>query len=162
MPKVNRKIRQEVSQITDILIPEHRWEEYINLMDRENKFTRKNLISIIMVMCQELEQFEAMLEDLYFQVDLLQGLKPAEPLPTEVKIRTTATIYEDLAKLVKPGIKALYVSEKDWEVLGANIDPVLSKTKPEYGYGKEIDPKTGDERTCLYFQNLPVFRSTKI
>ncbi len=159
MPKIKRKIRQEVSQITDVLIPENRWEHYIDLMDRENKFTRKNLISIVMLMCQELEQFENLIEDLYFQVELLQGHNPQMPLPKEFKIRTKINIYKDLEALNAEGVKAFYVSRKDWDILEKSVDPALSKEKPEHGFGKEVNPKTGLEETCLYYNDLPIFRS---
>lgn len=162
MAKIKRKIRQEVSQITDILIPENRWETYVNLMDRENKFTRKNLISVIMVMCQELELFENLIEDLYFQVELLQGQTPDIPVPTQFKIRTKIDIYKDLELIAVEGVKALYVSARDWDILANAVDPTLSKEKPEHGFGKEIDPKNGEERTCLYFKELPVFKNVTL
>jgi hypothetical protein len=158
MSKIKRKIRQEVSQIVDVLIPENKWEQYIELMDRDNKFQKKNLIAIIFVMCQELETFENLIEDLYFQIELLQGNKPAMPVATNFKLRTVNDVVADLEKQHTPDTKAFYVSPQDWEILEKNIDPDLAKTKPEYGYGKEIDPLDGKEKTCLYNKDLPVFR----
>jgi hypothetical protein len=163
MSRIKRKIRQEVSQIVDVLIPENKWEQYIDLMDRDNKFQKKNLIAIIFVMCQELEVFENLIEDLYFQLDLLQGPsagvpKQTAPVAPAFKLRTVNDVIADLEKQHTPDTKAFYVSPQDWEILEKNIDPDLAKTKPEYGYGKEIDPLDGKEKTCLYNKDFPVFR----
>lgn len=158
MSKIKRKIRQDVSQIVDILIPENKWESYIDMMDRDNKFQKKNLIAIIFALCQQVEVFEGLIEDIYFQIELLQGSKPVTPVTPQFKLRTVNEVVTDLEKQHTPDTKAFYVSPQDWDILAKNVDLTLAKTKPEYGFGKETDPLDGKEKTCLYNKDLPVFR----
>lgn len=158
------KIRQKISQILDVLIPENRWEQYVDLLDKDGKPSRKQLIAIFMSMCQHMETLENVYEDLAFQVELLEGTKTAQSVrSTEegFKLRTPLDVTDELEKQQTPDTKSFYISSTDWEIMRKTIDPALAATKPEYGYGKEKNPVSGKEEVCLYYHNLPIFKMKK-
>lgn len=146
---IKDKIRHKISQQLNIVIPPNKWVQYIELLDRDGIPNRKQLIGVFMIMAQHLEMFEGLFEDLY-------GQKPT-PQP-DFKLRTAKDIYAELEAAQDPSTTAFYVSSSDWGILEKAIDPALAKTKPEYGFGKEKDPKDGTEKTCLYFHDLPIFK----
>ena len=76
-------LRDEVSTILDIRIPENKWTLYVEMLDREGKMTRKAMLSIILTICVHLEDSErkiAVLESIVY--------KPIEEL-TEEKHETS-------------------------------------------------------------------------
>lgn len=162
MAKIRTKIRQDISQLLDVLIPENRWQQYIDLLDRDGIPSRKQLIGIFMLLCQHVETLENTVEDLSFEIELLQGSKPAPRSTGEgFKLRSDMDVITDLEAQKKDDTKAFYVSSQDWAIMEKSVDLELAKTKPEYGYGKETNPISGKEETCLYYKDLPVFRSKK-
>lgn len=161
MARIKVKIRQRISQILDVLIPENRWEQYVELLDRDGKPSRKQLIAIFMSMCQHMETLENLYEDLAFQIEMLEGSKNKQSVRvTEegFKLRTPLDVTDDLEKQLNPDTKAFYISTSDWEIMGKTIDSKLAATKPQYGYGKEVDPKDGKTKTCLYYKDIPIFK----
>lgn len=158
------KIRQKISQILDVLIPENRWEAYVELLDKDGKPSRKQLISIFMAICQHMETLENVYEDLSFQLDILEGSKPEQSVRSTqegFKLRTPLDITDDLEKQLTSETKAYYISASDWDIMRKTIDPILAATKPEYGYGRERNPVSGKEETCLYYKSLPIFKMKK-
>lgn len=158
------KIRQRISQILDVLIPENRWEQYVELLDKDGKPSRKQLIAIFMSMCQHMETLENVYEDLAFQVEMLEGTKTAKDVRTTeegFKLRTPLDVTDDLEKTRNSETKAFYISSHDWEIMQKTIDPGLAATKPEYGYGKEKNPVSGKVESCLYYKDLPIFKQRK-
>lgn len=161
MARIKVKIRQKVSQILDVLIPENRWEQYVELLDRDGKPSRKQLISIFMTMCQHMEILENMYEDISFQLDILEGNKTAQDVrktDEDFKLRTPLDVTGDLETQLTPETKAFYVSGQDWTIMGKMMDPKLAATKPEYGYGKETNPISGKTETCMYYKDKPIFK----
>jgi len=167
MAKIKQKIRQKVSQALDVLIPANQWEAYVDSLDRDGAFTRKNMLSLAMISCQQIEKLEELVEDLYFQLDMMQGkqypqVPPTPPVAEEpFKIRTVAGIMKDLDAAQTPNTKSFYVSESDWNILSNHIDPVLAHSNPEYGYGKELNEKTDRIEVCMYYHEKPVFKNIK-
>lgn len=168
--KIKTKIREHISQQLDVLIPERQWERYISILDRDGIPNRKQLIGIFMTLCQHVEVLENAIEDLYFQLEM----KSTEILPRVAqsgegggsgtpgnvfKLRSVKDITDDLDKQTTPETKAYYVNQTDWNILVKNVDASLSVNKPEYGFGKEIDPKDGKEKTCLFFKEKPIFKN---
>ncbi len=153
--KIKSKIRQSVSQVYDVLIPENKWEQYAEMLDRDGHPNRRELCKLILVFGQHIETLEDMIEDLYFQIELLEGNKEATaPQKAEFKLRTPIDVFNDLQGLLKPDSKCFYLSADDWAVLEKTVKP----NDPENGYGKERNEKTGNEETCLYYKSLPVFK----
>lgn len=146
---IKERIRHKISQQLDVLIPENKWEQYIDLLDRDGIPNRKQLIGIFMILCQQVEILESLIEDLYGQA------KTPQP---DFKLRTAKDIYAELEAAQDPSTTAFYVSPNDWKILEKSLDSALAKLKPEYGYGKETDPRDKIEKTCLYLNNLPVFK----
>lgn len=145
MSKIKNKIRQDISQLVDVLIPENRWTQYIDLLDRDGIPNRKQLIGIFMIMAQHIEVIENIIDD--------------EKLGKSFdKLRSASDVNSELEAQQDSSTKAFYVSSSDFGVLEKSINLSLAKLKPEYGYGKETDPRDGKEKTCLYFKDLPVFK----
>ena len=95
MSKIREKIRQKVSQGLDVLIPENRWEQYIELLDRDGKFTRKNMLMLAMVTAQQVEILENLVEELYFRLEMIEkpnGVEPTRSLNEGFKLRTKKDI----------------------------------------------------------------------
>jgi hypothetical protein len=57
-------IRQKASQILDTLIPEGRWQEYVDMLDASGKFSRKVQLSLIILLYQTVENLEKEVESL--------------------------------------------------------------------------------------------------
>jgi hypothetical protein len=51
-------IRAKVSRFLDILIPEGKWEEYLELLDRNGIPNRKQTIGLLLIICQQIEKLE--------------------------------------------------------------------------------------------------------
>jgi len=159
--KIKEKIRQKVSQSLDVLIPENQWEKYIDLLDRDGKFSKKTIIAVILLLCQQVEKLETLVEDLYFELDMLGGVKHEEKSEVkDFKLRTPMDIAKELDKQYTRDTKAFYLSPADFKIFEKTIDPTLAKTDPTRGYSKEKDPLDGKEKTCLLYKDLPVFRSS--
>ena len=159
MARIKEKIRQKISQHLDILIPENRWQQYIDILDRDGIPNRKQLIGVFMILCQQVETLENLIEDLFFQVEMLEKPQqnPVRTVEEDFKLRTPHSVYQELEKSWHPNTTAFYVSVSDWKILEKAVDPEMAKTKPQYGYGKETDPKDGKVKTCLFYKELPIF-----
>jgi hypothetical protein len=59
---MKNNLRQQVSQVLDTLIPEGQWDKYVDMLDREGKFTRKSELSIILLLCKQIEVLEDKIE----------------------------------------------------------------------------------------------------
>ena len=57
---MNKTIREDISSALGFSIPGGQWEPYIDIMDRDGKFTRKNLLSMVMELCKHVEWLESM------------------------------------------------------------------------------------------------------
>ncbi len=152
--RIKNRIRQNVSQIFDILIPENKWQEYLDLLDRDGHPNRRELMQLILAFSNHLEVLEETIEDLYFQIELLEGKSTVAPKTPDFKLRTPIDVDNDLDKLLTPETTRFYVSADDWKVLEKTVD----NKDPEKGYGKEVDPKDGVEKICLYYKGLPIFK----
>lgn len=165
MAKIQNKIRADMSQNFGVLIPEGKWDQYFHMLDQDGHPNRKELLATILTYAQHIEQLENLVEDLYFQLGLLENktvplannpeVKPEEP---EVTLRTRESIVADLAKITTPQTNVYYLSERDWRIFEQSVSTELGKSNPEFGYGKEVDPKDYKEKTCLYYNGKPVFR----
>ncbi len=62
-------IRNKVSRTLEVLIPEGKWRQYIDALDRDGKFTRKNQVEMNLILCEQVEIIEKMIEDLYTQLE---------------------------------------------------------------------------------------------
>lgn len=67
--KIKDKIRPKISRTLDVLIPEDKWSEYADMLDREGKLTKKRQLEMLLILCQSVEQLETLIEDLYFQLE---------------------------------------------------------------------------------------------
>lgn len=184
MAKVKTRIRQKVSQALGILIPEGGWEQKIDEVDRMGWSDKKSL-TLLILLCQQVEKIEIYIEDLYFQQELrdeamvtpskgreelsptqLQEFseaiksKKAPELP-EIRLRTPEDIASEFDKDFKnnPQLAAFYIPPADFKIFAKRIDPTKAKTDPEYGYSKETDPLDGKEKTCMLYKGIPVFQS---
>lgn len=155
--KIKEGIRLKYSQIFDTLIPEKQWERYFTHLDKEGHPNRREMLQLLIVLGQSVERLEQLTEDLYFQLELLQGANP-EKVTEEVKLRTPMDVVMDLKAGKTEETKAYYVNQSDWKTLEKTLDAELAKTKPEYGYSKEIDPRDNTEKTCMICDDLPVFQ----
>jgi len=158
MAHIKEPIRQKVSQAFDVFIPPSQWEQYVDLIDKAG-WSRKQMLTILMLSCQQIERLEGLIEDLYFQLEIQAGQHPDKPEPTYFHLRTSREIHEDLDKIWNEQTKAFYVSSQDFKILEKKLDPNLAKNDAQYGYSKDVDPKDGIEKTCLLYRNLPVFRN---
>lgn len=145
-------IRQKASQVLDTLIPENSWIVYADALDQEGKFTKKITTTLILTICQHLEEMEQAIMDLQYQI-AKDGLLPQKP---KVKLRTAADIHADMD--TQGDVPAYYVDSLDWHILEKSLDAKLAKTDPNYGFGKDIDPKDNKEKTCLFYKSKPVFK----
>jgi hypothetical protein len=69
MSKIKNPIRRKVSTILDVLIQQGKWAQYIDMLDSEGKFGRKQSMAILVALCQSVEDLEVLIEDLYFQLE---------------------------------------------------------------------------------------------
>lgn len=83
---IKNKIRSRVSQCLDISIPEGRWQEYIELLDREGKFTKKRQLEMLFIICQSIEELENIIDDISFKIENTTEL-PISPSPNETTRR---------------------------------------------------------------------------
>ena len=157
--KIPNKIRQKVSQYLEILIPEGQWEQYVDMLDRDGKFTSKNMMAILLIACRQIETLETIVEDLSYQLDLLQN-RPAVKSSPDVKLRTGNDIKVDLDTEWQNNrnLTCFHLTKEDWKILEKNIDPSLAKMNADFGYGREINPDTKREEVCLYYRERPVFK----
>lgn len=68
-------IRDRISDILGVRIQEGKWEAYVDLLDREGKFTRKTMIAIIMASALALENLQKDVLALQSKVDELEKVK---------------------------------------------------------------------------------------
>jgi|GEM_PF-6605235 len=153
--KIKVKIRQDVSQVLDTLIPENRWNEYIEMLDRDGHPNRRELLSLIVTFAKHIETLENTLEDMAFQIDLLEGnTQSIKPIEAPFKLRTAIDVQKELEASKTLETKQFTVSSDDFALLEQLVDA----KDPEKGYGKEIDQLDGKEKVCLFYLGLPVFR----
>jgi hypothetical protein len=144
MARIKEPIRQKVSQAFNFYIPPNQWEQYIDYFD-EKGWSRKQMLTVLMILCQQVEYLESLMGGAQAQY---------------TRLRTEKDIHDDLDKIYKEGVTtAFFVSSLDFKVLEKKLDPNKSRTDPQYGYQKELNPKTQREETCLLYRNLPVFRN---
>jgi hypothetical protein len=153
---IKTRIRQLISQDLETLIPEGKWREYIDLLDRDGAFTRKKQMTMLITLCQQIEKIEEELERLEFTGP---SKETAEVRP--IIALTYESIHDGLERVLQTATKlpeVFYINEREWDVLSKAVDPQKAATKPEYGFGKEVDPRDGKEKTCLFHNNLPIFK----
>lgn len=142
--KIKNRIRQDISQVFNVLIPQGRWNEYVELLDRDGHPNRRELVSLILVFAKHIEVLENLIE-----TEETLGFK----------LRTLTTVQSEMDKEMSDETEAFFVSGDDFKLLEQAVNPNLAKSKPEYGYGKELNPRSNTEETCLYYKNKPVFRT---
>lgn len=57
-----KRLRPEISEILDIVIPENKWIEYFELLDKDSIPNRKQLHLIVATLCQHLDTLEQLLD----------------------------------------------------------------------------------------------------
>lgn len=58
------KIRQDVSSLYGVHIPEGRWEDYLEMLDRDGHPNRKELCKLVLIFGKHIEELENELEKL--------------------------------------------------------------------------------------------------
>lgn len=64
-------IRDDVSTILSMRIQGDSWEPYVDSLDRQGKFTRKTMLSMLIAACQTIEQLEVRQELLAADIERL-------------------------------------------------------------------------------------------
>lgn len=54
-----KTLRREISEIVRVLIPEGKWDETFNQLDKEGRITQKQIIQILLVIIKRLEENES-------------------------------------------------------------------------------------------------------
>ncbi len=73
--RITERIRTKASKALDVLIPEGRWEQYVEMLDREGKFTKRSLLTMVLLLCRSVEELELHVERLYEDIDQLSKQK---------------------------------------------------------------------------------------
>lgn len=147
MPK--ERIRPDISQALGVLIPEGKWEEYIDLLDRDGKFTRKNMLTMIILLCKHVERLESVVD---LSMGGMKAVLGASQPAVAFKLRNKFDIQKELDAKITEDTKVLFVSPEDFKIMEKEVT----------GYGKEINPKTKKEGICLYYKDLPMFRDSSL
>lgn len=152
--KLKTRIRQLVSQELNVLIPEGKWAEYLDALDANGKFGRKQQLMVALVTCRQVEYLEGLIEDLYFRSEQSNAVSPKSSVEPGWTLVTASTIIRTLLESKTPETKAFYIDADDWKVLAK----AATGENPGNGVGKEVDPADEKEKACLYIDNTPVFR----
>lgn len=163
---MSNTVRDEIAAIFEVYIPKGQWRVLLDALDQEGKPTRKQVNSILLSFGQHIEALEDQVAEL--QTQLLPKTS-ADVNTTYSYTRTTMpealmtaqTIIQEL-QAKNPLDKAYYLGVVSWDILVAQIKKEGKKLNPELFYGKEVDPKTGHEKTCIFANALgttPIFRA---
>jgi hypothetical protein len=63
------KLSQLVSTILGFHIPEGKWKQQLDIIDKSGEPTMKHMGMMIFAVCQEMEEMETKLADLQFQLE---------------------------------------------------------------------------------------------
>jgi hypothetical protein len=55
---MNDGIREKVSRLLGVMIPEGRWVNHLEALDREGIPNRKQMIGLLLIICQTIEDLE--------------------------------------------------------------------------------------------------------
>jgi hypothetical protein len=55
---MNEGIRDKVSRLLGLSIPAGKWESYMGILDRDGVPNRKQLIGLVLIICQQIEILE--------------------------------------------------------------------------------------------------------
>ena len=150
-----KSVRQSVSQVFDVLIPEGKWNSYLEMLDKDGHPNRREMVELVLTFGKHIEALEDAVMDLSSSIEVLGGKNEAISTPAkEIKLRTVHDIQAELEASITPQTKVLYVSSDDWSILEKNVNPNDPETMP----GKEYDPKDQKEKTALYYKDLLVFK----
>lgn len=156
-------MRDEIAAIFEVYIPKGQWRVLLDELDREGKPTRKQTNSILLSFGQHIEALEEQLAQLQ-QQSVFPFKDTDSQQTTEVKEEsfvTSQNIIEQL-KEEEPKGGAYYLGWLSWDILITQIKKEYKKLNPELFYGKETDPQTGHEKTCIFANVLgttPIFRA---
>lgn len=84
-------IRQSVSQVFDVLIPQGKWQEYIEMLDRDGHPNRRELIALVLIFSKHIEALEAAVENLDSKISLLEDKTPLKSVETDDAVLSTPT-----------------------------------------------------------------------
>jgi len=55
---MNDGIREKVSRLLGVMIPPGKWEQYLDMLDKNGVPNRKQLIGMVLIICQQIELLE--------------------------------------------------------------------------------------------------------
>ena len=69
---MNDGIREKISRLLGVMIPPGKWEQYLDMLDKNGVPNRKQLIGLVLIICQHLESLENVKADLESQITALK------------------------------------------------------------------------------------------